>query len=105
MLCIEKLQWDAELSGSKGMECQKLVEVLKTEDVVRVGRNYSSKAVDQNEIFRTKFHGFSDASSLAYGANIYLLTLYKLGLIEVSLICSKSRVGPTKTITIQRLKI
>ena len=63
MLCIEKLQWDAELSGSKGMEYQKLVEVLKTEDVVRVGRNYSSKAVDKDEIFRTEFHGFRDASS------------------------------------------
>ena len=78
--------------------------MLKTEDVVRVGSNYSSKAVDENEIFRAEFHGFSDASSLAYGANIYLLTLYKLGLIEVSLICSKPRVAPTKAITI-RLKI
>ena len=69
-LCLEKLKWDAELPGSKAMEWQKLVEVLKTEDVVRVGRKYSSKAVDEDEIFRTELHGFSDASSLVYGANI-----------------------------------
>ena len=45
-LCIENLEWDAGLSESKATEWQKLVEVLKTEDVVRVDRKYSSKAVD-----------------------------------------------------------
>ena len=104
-LYIEKLEWDAELSGSKAMEWQKLVEVLKTEDVVRVGRKYSSKAFNEDEIFRTELHGFSNASSLAHGANIYLRTLYKSGLIEVNLIRSKSRVAPMKTITIPRLEL
>ena len=47
-LCIENLEWDAELSESKAIEWQKLEEVLKTEDVVRVGRKYSSKAVDED---------------------------------------------------------
>ena len=104
-LFIENLEWDAELSESKAMEWQKLVKVLKTEDVIRAGRKYSSKAADDDEIFRTELHGFSDASSLAYGANIYLRTLYKSGLIEVNLICSKSRVAPIKTITIPRLEL
>ena len=40
-LCIEKLEWDAELSESKATESQTLVEVLQTEDVVRSGRKYS----------------------------------------------------------------
>ena len=52
-LCIEKLGWDTELSVSKATEWEKLVEVLKKEDVVRVVRKYSSKAVDEDEIFRT----------------------------------------------------
>ena len=42
---------------------------------------------------------------LGYGANIYLPTLYKFGLIGVNLICSKSRVAPMKTITILRLEL
>ena len=81
------------------------MEVLKTEDVVRVGRKYSSKAVDEDEIFRTELHGFSDASSLAYRANIYLRTLCKSCLIEVNLICSQTRVVPIKTIAIPRLEL
>ena len=56
------------------------MEVLKTENAVRVGRKYSSKAVDEDEIFRTGLHGFSHASSLAYGAYICLRALYKSGL-------------------------
>ena len=35
-LCIEKLEWDAELSDSKVTKWQMLVEVLKTEEVVRI---------------------------------------------------------------------
>ena len=79
--------------------------MLKTEDVVRVGRTYSSKAVDEDEIFRTELHGFSDAINLGYGANIYLCSLYKSDLTEVNLICSKSRIPPMKTITIPRLEL
>ena len=49
-LCTEKLVWSAELSEIKATEWQKLVEVLKTEYVVRVSQKYFSKAVDGNEI-------------------------------------------------------
>ena len=102
-LRTEKLEKDAELSEIKATEWQKLVK--KSKHVVRVGQKYSSKAVDEDEIFRTGLRGFNDASILAYGANIYLRTLYKSDLIEVNLICSKSCVAPRKTITIPRLEL
>ena len=78
--------------------------VLKMEEAVRVSRKYFSKAINKDEILRTELHGFSDASSLTYGANIFLRTLYKSGFNEVNLICSKSR-APMKTITIPRLEL
>ena len=52
-LCIEKLEWDVELSDSKTTEQQKLVKVLKTEKVVKLGPKYSTMAVD-DEIFGTE---------------------------------------------------
>ena len=103
-LSIENLEWDAELSGSKAMKWQKLMEVLKTEEVARVGWKYSSKAMDEDETLGTKLHGFSDASGRAYGFNICLSSLYKSGLIEVNLMFSKLHVAPMKTITIRRLE-
>ena len=71
----------------------------------RKRRKSPPEAADEDENFRTELHGFSDASSLAYGTNIYLRTLYKSGLTEVNLTCSKSRVAPMKAITIPRLEL
>ena len=53
-LCIEKLEWDAEFSDNKATEWQKLLKVLKTEEVVRISRKYSSKALDEDKILRTQ---------------------------------------------------
>ena len=64
-----------------------------------------SKAVDEDEIHETELRGFSDARSLANGANFYLRSLWKSGLIEVNLIFFIHRVALMKTITIPRLKL
>ena len=45
------------------MKWQKFVEVRKTEEVVRVGWKYSSKAVDEDKILGTESHGFGDTCS------------------------------------------
>ena len=62
-LSIAQLEYDAELPDSKAMKWQKFVEVWKTEEVVRVGWKYSSKAVDEDEILGTELHGFGDTCS------------------------------------------
>ena len=49
-------------------------------------------------------HGFVNASSKAYGAVIYL-RLLKADQIVVTLQCSKTRVAPTKTLSIPRLEL
>ena len=63
------------------------------------------KAVDEDEMHETELHGFSDARSLANGANFYLHSLWKSVLIEVNLIFFIHRVALIKTITIPRLKL
>ena len=50
-------------------------------------------------------HGFSDASEHAYAAVLYLSSTYLDGQVEVNLLCSKTRVAPTKKQTIPRLEL
>lgn len=49
-------------------------------------------------------HGFSDASEKAYGACVYARSIGAQGQVY-TLLCSKSRVAPLKTITLPRLEL
>lgn len=52
-----------------------------------------------------QLHGFSDASSTAYGAVIYIRTEQLDGTVGCRLLVSKTRVAPLKTVTIPRLEL
>lgn len=52
-----------------------------------------------------ELHCFSDASEVAYGANIYLRTKNEERKYTTQLLCSKSRVAPMKATTIPRLEL
>ena len=52
-----------------------------------------------------ELHHFSDASAVGYGACSYLRVVAPDGRINVSLIASKGRLAPLKTITIPRLEL
>lgn len=52
-----------------------------------------------------ELHGFSDASENAYGGVIYVRAMDLIGNVQVSLVCSKSRVSPPKSKTIARLEL
>ncbi|GBM61894.1 hypothetical protein AVEN_239158-1 [Araneus ventricosus] len=53
-------------------------------------------------IVRIEIHGFSDALERAYAAVLYLMCFTESGQFKTSLLCSKSRVAPLKTLTIPR---
>ena len=55
---------------------------VENRNVVRVGLKYSSKADNEDESFRTELHGFSDASSLAYGAISICVLVINLNLLN-----------------------
>ena len=76
---IAQLEYDAEAPDSKAMKWQKFVEVRKTEEVVRVGWKYSSKAVDEDKILGTESHGFGDTCS--HGLLQWNLIPYTFGII------------------------
>ncbi|XP_074031549.1 uncharacterized protein [Leptinotarsa decemlineata] len=52
-----------------------------------------------------EIHGFSDASEKGYACVIYLRSFDANGLNHVSFVCGKSKVAPTKKITIPRLEL
>ena len=50
-------------------------------------------------------HGFSDASTVTYGAAVYLRTIHQDTSVSTMLITSKARVVPLKSTTISRLDL
>lgn len=63
------------------------------------------RAVRIDPMGKTELHGFCDASQSAYGACIYLRQQTSSNTWSVRLLCAKSRVAPTKTLTIPRLEL
>jgi len=52
-----------------------------------------------------EMHGFTDASSRAYVAVVYLRVIHSLSNFQVNLICAKTKVAPIKTVSIPRLEL
>ncbi|XP_076176659.1 uncharacterized protein LOC143151443 [Ptiloglossa arizonensis] len=67
---------------------------------VSIARQVTSKGYVSLQL-----HGFCDASVQAYGACIYLRVTEQNGNHSTSLVASKSRVAPLKTITLPRLEL
>ena len=59
----------------------------------------------KKEIIEIQIHGFADSSLKAYGACLYLRTLYSDKTVSCNLICSKSRVAPIKIVSLPRLEL
>ena len=82
----------------------RIVDELSTLKNLSVQRCYLKSEID-DPFIAYQLHGFSDASPLAYGACIYLRAIRQSGSICCSLVTSKSRVAPLKSITLPRLKL
>ena len=81
------LQWRAEL------------DLLSRKPIPRY---YFSKSAC---VASVQLHGFCDASEQAYAGVIYLRMTDSDGNVEVSLVCSKTKVAPIKRLTIPRLEL
>lgn len=95
-----KADWDDELDETfvnrwtefwKDIKC---LEKFKIDRWLATGKEVS-----------VQMHGFSDAASTAYGANVYVRTQDLKGNVTCNLLTTKSRVAPVKTVSIPRLEL
>lgn len=58
-----------------------------------------------SKVISIELHGFSDASTVAYGVSLYMRYKTSSGEYNSNLLCAKSRVAPIKFITLPRLEL
>lgn len=97
---LEQIDWDQSPSHSLCPRWLRFRDDLTTLNKLNISRQVTCK-----NLVRSEIHGFSDASSYAYGACVYLRSEDNNGQIFVKLIWAKSKVAPLKTQTIPRLEL
>ena len=101
-LSKNKLDWDTVLTGDLLNTWQDWVGGLTLMNTIQIPRHLFSKVhFDKLEM---ELIGFSDASTQAYAASVYIKYKFQ-NQIKVRLLISKSRVAPMKKITIPRLEL
>ena len=94
------LTWDEIIPSSLSNEWTHFRKDLTELNNLRIPRKVIINNPKQLEL-----HAFSDASTQAYGACIYIRSVDENNKIETYLLCSKTRVAPLKLVTIPRLEL
>lgn len=96
-----KCSWDKQLSEELSKKWIKFKVELSSMKNVSIPRYVMS----QSSYTHLEIHGFSDASEKAYGACVYVRCCHINMSTSVHLLCAKSKVAPTKTLSIARLEL
>ncbi len=99
-LWLEQVDWDDILSEQSKHFWLSFRDNLSSLASIRIPR-----LVVPKDTINCQLHGFADASEAAYGACDYLRCEDSDGKITVSLLCSKSRVAPIKSVSLARLEL
>lgn len=101
-LWIKKLDWDTVITDPDILtEFNNFVNNLPLLATLKIPRFY----FENKNISKIELHGFADASLSCYGCCIYFRAIYDDGTISSTLISSKSRIAPVKSITLPRLEL
>ena len=90
----EKVGWDDELEESLAAQYIQWRAELSILKDISLPRCY----FDSEPTTSITLHGFSDTSTLAYAATIYIRATYSDGSVSSKLVMAKTRVAPTKKI-------
>ena len=103
-LCSQNVDWDEEVTGAHRKTWDKWLKDLKSAAYVEIDRNIFKERKESEGKLECSLHGFCDASKTAYCAMVY--AVYKNGEdVQVSLLTSKTRIAPLKSMTIPRLEL
>ncbi|XP_049871172.1 uncharacterized protein LOC126370378 [Pectinophora gossypiella] len=99
-LWILNVSWDDEPPSEIVQQWELMLEQLPTVKSLRIPRCLASPTPVSCQL-----HGFADSSESGYGAVIYLRCCDPDGNIQVYLVAAKSRVAPTKKVSLPRLEL
>ncbi|XP_070529940.1 uncharacterized protein [Cardiocondyla obscurior] len=99
-LWIAGVGWDEKLDFNKQQFWKGFQNSLQDLNNLKINRWFETSPKSKMEL-----HGFCDASTRAYAAAIYIRTVSEEGKINVSLVASKAKVSPVKTVSIPKLEL
>ena len=93
-VCKEKTDWDTPMSDDIKETFLKIVSDLRKTGSIEFERAYLDKKVPSDSVESVALHGFCDASTIGYGACVYIVYKLKDGRRISSLVTGKTRVAP-----------
>lgn len=99
-LWLLSLNWDDQVTPEMQHKWDRFCEQLQQLANFRIDR-----CAFTPKFHRVEIHTFTDASEAAYGACLYVRSESTDGIIQVSLLASKSKVAPLKRLSIPRLEL
>ena len=99
--CKQNVGWDDELPPQIQADVKQWTDGIDAASSVEIPRFVLPKA----GITAVQLVGFSDGSSTAYGANVYMKVNYENGDVKTTLLVSKTRVAPLKKQSIPRIEL
>ena len=100
-LCKENSAWDETIPRRSKDEWNMLKEKLRSLEKIKVARCF--KPTEFSKIKDVSVHHFSDVSETGYGQAGYMPLVSEDNQIHFSLLIGKSRVTPTKYVSIPKL--
>lgn len=94
------IEWDEKIPESMCVKWCEFYDTLDQLQQVKVPRWMGMRRTS-----KVQLHGFADASQRAYGAVIYVCITDATEKVQCYLVTSKSRVAPSRTLTIPRLEL
>ena len=101
-LCRRGVDWDVQLSPEDEQIWASWLNDLDKLKALKLDRCLKSNL---SRVTESQLHHFSDASERGYGAVSYLRMIGEDGSIHCAFVMSKSRVAPTRSVTIPRLEL